>query len=79
MFNITKCILVQVNPHAIPFAWDLKGHDGQSSLHDVYQLSKIVTHNTISYMIEQLSWLGLVPRDVTNCRKFTYETFKGDI
>ena len=79
MFNISRSIVVQVNPHSIPFAWDLRGHDQQNSLHDVYQITKTICHNTISYAIEQLTLLGLASRDLTNCRNYTYETFKGDV
>ena len=79
MFNISTFIVSQVNPHAVPFCWDLRGRDGQSNISDFYLLLKTLTHNAISNMIDQADLFGFLPRELVNMRQFSLETLRADI
>ena len=68
-----------MNPHSVPFCWDLKGRDGQGNFSDLYYLLKISLHNAISNFIEQMEMFGQFPREIINMRKFTLDTLKGDV
>lgn len=52
LFNVNTYIVSQVNPHGIPFCWDLISHENQSPIQRLMMTSKKFIHAEIAHIIK---------------------------
>ena len=60
LFNVNTYVVTQVNPHGIPFVWNLKPRDNASYLEKLYFQMKTVAHNQMINGIKQLHIMGMM-------------------
>lgn len=79
LFNVTTCIVSQVNPHVVPLCWDLVKSANSSIVEDFCHRGKFLTHNAIMFALKQLELLGMLNRDTIAIRHMVEQTQQGHI
>lgn len=79
LFNVTSTIVSQVNPHGIPFVWDMRLAENAGMFGKIGMLCKKLLYEELSNKIRQTDMMGIQNQYVAQMVKFSADSLEGDV